>query len=681
MSLLFGLLLAFSGVPSAPALQDAEEPQKTSQQSTKDTGGAGLQPVPPISTFTRSFLDRATATMTVISGDDIESLGVRSIADALRIVPGVEIQKISSTESSVSLRSYTAGTASSQGVLGLVNGRQVFNEFFGGVFWENLPVLLDEIKSIEVIRGPGSFFYGPNAMHGLVNIQTKTPLDYFAPGTPEHEVILHAEGGTYRSNLESLIFVHHEGDSALKVKVAHDDIAQFEGGGGTRNKGFFEAMFETRPAVDQRILVTAGASRQDFDVLIPTTPGPPPSVLPPATFHTHANEFYGQVLYALGRGSDEPTASLLTAQVDWNHFSAIGDPNQVYIPFTVFLDTADLDLQYRFGSWGPHVFTAGSGFRYDTFTTQNSDVSMGRHATWLAWIFVQDEIEIVRERLFLTGGGRLDQHSTAGTSIAPRMALVWQFARDELAQKDQARKRDDSVQSLRLTAGSGFRNPSLRDLWFNMPLNGIPGTIGSNRDLKPEELKSFEFGYWGRPTPRLQMEASTYYNRADRLVAFQPVSLAPLVFARENVGREDAYGIETNVEYQLTTEVYAFGNYSYEIRRDREDGYKRIPGGPRNKASAGVRILPAKGTSGLGAMLWGTFFDESDFQEKGNGTSLGGVPAYTLLNGSVWYPFKIGSAEGRVFVQGLNLLDHRHKEHPDGQTYGLLGVAGVEIAW
>ena len=80
-------------------------------------------------------------------------------------------------------------------------------------------------------------------------------------------------------------------------------------------------------------------------------------------------------------------------------------------------------------------------------------------------------------------------------------------------------------------------------------------------------------------------------------------------------------------------------------------------------------------------MLWGTFFDESDFQEKGNGTSLGGVPAYTLLNGSVWYPFKIGSAEGRVFVQGLNLLDHRHKEHPDGQTYGLLGVAGVEIAW
>jgi hypothetical protein len=81
-------------------------------------------------------------------------------------------------------------------------------------------------------------------------------------------------------------------------------------------------------------------------------------------------------------------------------------------------------------------------------------------------------------------------------------------------------------------------------------------------------------------------------------------------------------------------------------------------------------------------MVWGTFFDESDFQEKGaTATNLGGVPAYTLLNLKVWYPFKLGSAEGKVFLQGFNLLDNVHKEHPDGDAYGLIGSAGVELAW
>src|SRR5436190_18119436 len=82
-------------------------------------------PKPSSPSGTPTILSRASATVSVLSGEDIRSLGVRSIMDALRIIPGMEIQKISATESSASLRSYTAGSASSQGVQGLVNGRPV----------------------------------------------------------------------------------------------------------------------------------------------------------------------------------------------------------------------------------------------------------------------------------------------------------------------------------------------------------------------------------------------------------------------------------------------------------------------------------------------------------------------------------------------------------------------------
>ena len=144
-----------------------------------------------------------------------------------------------------------------------------------------------------------------------------------------------------------------------------------------------------------------------------------------------------------------------------------------------------------------------------------------------------------------------------------------------------------------------------------------------------------------------------------------------------SVDKDDAYGVEANMEFQLARDVYTFANYAYEIRRDRETE-KRIPGGPKNKASGGVRVSPKDALSG---MLWVSFFDRSDFVDRSTGTSLGTVPAYTLVNARVWYPVKLGAADGRLFVEGLNILDHNHQEHPQGDSYGLTAMAGLEISY
>jgi len=80
-------------------------------------------------------------------------------------------------------------------------------------------------------------------------------------------------------------------------------------------------------------------------------------------------------------------------------------------------------------------------------------------------------------------------------------------------------------------------------------------------------------------------------------------------------------------------------------------------------------------------MLWTNFFDEITFTDKFTGQHVGHVPAYALLNGKVWYPFKLGSADGKVFAQGFNMTNHIHREHPDGQEYGAIALAGVELFW
>jgi outer membrane receptor for ferrienterochelin and colicin len=637
-------------------------------------GAAGAQddirlkdpPKEQSSTLTPTMLHRSSATVSVITGEDLRTLGVPTFTDALRIVPGFEVAKISASESGVSVRSYTGPAAASQGILALIDGRQVYNEFFGGVFWESLPVTLDEIKAIEVIRGPGSFLHGPNAMHGFVNFITKTPLDYEEGMTAGHEVFLSAAGGSHRANTESMTFVRREGNSGFKATVAHDDIDEFDGG-NTRDKYWADLRLRSRLDEGHVIDVAGGVSRSRFNVLFPRIflAPPPEPPLPTATYDTKAQEGYLRATYLMGND--------LILKANWNHFGADGMPSAVYVPFVVVVDTADVDLQYSLAPLPGNRITLGTGYRFATFDTRDADVSDGRHATHLGWVFVQDEWAL-GSQFFVTGGARVDVHSEAGTSVAPRLALVWEFDPAEGGPFPSP----EAGQSLRATVGYGYRNPSLRDLWFDMTLQVSPNpTITGNRDLKPEMMRSFEVGYWGRPTDRLQAECSVYYNLGDRLVAFQGNAGPPLTASRQNFNKEDAYGLEASVEYQLTGDLYTFANYAYEIRRDRET-HQRISDGPRHKANAGVRAVQEAHLSG---MLWVTLFDSVEFIDKSTRGRLGGVPSYTLVNAKLWYPFHLGKADGRVFLQGFNILDRVHREHPEGDEYGLLAMAGVELAW
>src|SRR6185503_7669454 len=287
-----------------------------------------------VASGTPVLLSRQSATTTLILGEDLRSLGVRFLADGFRIAPGLEITRMSSTEANVSLRGYNDDTSASQGVLALLDRRQVYNEFLGNVVWDTLPVSMYEIDRIEILRGPGSFLYGPNAMHGLVNFVTRTPMDYFKDsvkeGTSPHELWMNVEGGSYRSNTETVIFVHRKGDTAMKVKVGHDDINEFEPSTkNAKDKIFAEARVESwLDGRGNRLEATAGIARQSFNVLIPTFSSAPASI-----FDTSSLEPYAKVNYNLAG---------LRSQVSWTRFDATGLPERAYTPFRVIADTSDI---------------------------------------------------------------------------------------------------------------------------------------------------------------------------------------------------------------------------------------------------------------------------------------------------------------------------------------------------
>lgn len=624
------------------ALQEQPVPYRNEGdlfQITPDVTGAARRPQP---------LARAPSSIAVLTQDDLEKLGTRTLTDALRSVAGLEVSRISATEVNISARGMNDESSASQGIMGLLDGRQTYNEFLGTVLWESLPVHIQDIEQVEVLLGPGSFLYGPNALHGLVNIKTRSPLSYDAD-----RVLLYAAGGSYASNTESLIYVRRQGDAALKVKLLRDDINPFEGGDDTRNKLFLEGRFETIVG-EHRIDLTAGVGKEKSDVLIA-----PFGRVDKEVFENVIEDGFIKALYTWAR---------FRAHASWSRF--VSDSTlrfDVYTPFNLTLDAVDLDLQYDFAPVSGHTVTAGVGWRRASFITEDEDISLGRHATDVFWGFIQDEWELA-ENFWITGGLRIDEHSEAGTSVSPRLALVWEV---------------DQGHTLRASAGVGYRNPSLREIWLNLPVtieNPAPPPptftipISGNPDLEPEKLRSLEFAYAGTVLGFLRLRTTAFYNLIDRLIHFvESPSPHP-----ENNGKDEVFGGEAEAEFLLSESFLVFGNYTYVVRRDR-DTHNLNTGAPRNTGNAGIRFT---NSVGWGATLWMTAFDSVQFIDPNDGDPLEGeADAYALVNARVSYSFTIDSTRGTVFVQGLNILDHDHREHPHGDSYGAIVNAGVEVSW
>src|SRR5215831_1802348 len=151
-----------------PAEQKPEEKPADQPQKYEET-------VVVSASKTEEKLINAPATMTVVGPETIQSAPTQNFAELLRTVPGVNITQVSPRDINITTRAATSTLAT--GNLALLDGRTLYQDFFGFVMWDFLPVNLNEIKQVEVIRGPASAVWGANALYGVVNVITKSPRE------------------------------------------------------------------------------------------------------------------------------------------------------------------------------------------------------------------------------------------------------------------------------------------------------------------------------------------------------------------------------------------------------------------------------------------------------------------------------------------------------------------------
>src|SRR5205807_1514877 len=101
----------------------------------------------------------------------IRRSGVTSLPEALRLAPGVQVARIDANKWAIGVRGFASRL--SRSLLVLIDGRSVYSPLFAGVYWEVQDTLLQDVDRIEIIRGPGTTIWGPNAVNGVINIITK----------------------------------------------------------------------------------------------------------------------------------------------------------------------------------------------------------------------------------------------------------------------------------------------------------------------------------------------------------------------------------------------------------------------------------------------------------------------------------------------------------------------------
>jgi iron complex outermembrane receptor protein len=191
-----GLLLAastsFAEIQSPPTRSLA--PSQTKQLKNLSLEELGNV---EITTYNKapSKVKNTPAAVYVITSDDIRRSAATSIPEALRLAPGVEVGRLSSTTWAVGIRGLQNNFSKS--VLVLIDGRNVYTPLFAGVYWDVQDLPMDDIDRIEVIRGPGGTIWGPNAANGVINIITKD-------AATTHGVMADTLAGTHAHTIDDL---------------------------------------------------------------------------------------------------------------------------------------------------------------------------------------------------------------------------------------------------------------------------------------------------------------------------------------------------------------------------------------------------------------------------------------------------------------------------------------------
>jgi len=633
-----GLLTAAAAraAPEAEALGSAPGSADLTRLSLSELANLDVTSVSKAS----EALQRAPATIYVITHEDIVRSGVTSVIEALRLAPNLLLQQQNSSSYTISARGL-AGDGPAQNfsnkLLILIDGRSLYTPLYSGIYANTIDVMLEDVERIEVISGVGATLWGANAMNGVINIITRAShltqggfLDAGAGNSTQFGDV--RAGGRMSEDITARAYAlgFHRGSELMPDGATAQD-------GWNKGQAGFRADWSTdRDTITLQGDYYHGAEEvlQNSDSLV-------------------------QGGNLLARYEHRGDATNVQVQLYEDQTEQFG-PGENSTGFVVH--TYDLSLQESLQAGASHRLVWGGGERLYAYGIRDSAsliwVPPSRNLT-LANLFGQDTFTVT-PGVNLTYGLKIEDDPYSGWSPLPDVRLSYALSDRE---------------TLWAAASRAIRSPTPFDEDIVERFGGFTALMGTGR-FKPEEEVGYEFGYRSQPSRAFSLSVASFYNVYDNLRTVGPSPISgffPLYFGNDLRG--ETYGVDAWGNWQVN-EVWRVspGLTWVRERLNFKPGTPQLVGtvqagdDPSVHASLTSSLdLPRHITFDAALRYMGALPDPS-------------MPHYYQIDARLGW--QVNSDLG-LSVNGQNLLHERHTEVPPGQAGGEEILRGVlaEVRW
>ena len=512
-------------------------------------------------------LFNVAAAVTVITQEDIQRSGAQNIPEALRMVPGVQVAQLDGSRYAISSRGFNEYFANK--LLVLIDGRSVYTPLFSGVYWNAQDTLLEDIDRIEVIRGPGATVWGANAVNGVINIITKNSADtqgtlltvmagdYIKPEVSARYGGRADDKTTYRvfaKGFKRDDFETEEGDDA------HDAWESLRGGFRIDRQHTAKDTFSLQGEVyDNEADVSSELA----------------NINSPGRTVTHGTEDYngGHLLATWNHRYTEN--SDIDLQLYWDH------TYRDQVVATEERDTIDLEFKHHWDPAGAHDIVWGLGYRWteddidDTFYVSFDPDSKSDD---LYSAFLQDDITLIDDTLWLTLGSKFEHNDYSGFEIQPSARVRYKpnerqtlWGAVSRAVRTPSRSEHDFrayIENDTVTIANPYYHPIFNPSpTLDIPVNGF---LNGTDDFDSEELIAYELGYRWQASDTLTFDLALFYNVYDDLrtidetVTLDLTALPATADTYIDNGLEgETYGFEIQSTWQVTDTWKLTGAYSW----------------------------------------------------------------------------------------------------------------------
>jgi iron complex outermembrane receptor protein len=599
---------------------------------------------------TEQKLSRTASAVFVITQEDIRRSGSTNIPDLLRMVPGLDVAQINANTWAISARGLN-GRFSNE-LLVLMDGRSVYTPTFGGVFWDVLDLPLEDIERIEVIRGPGASVWATNAVNGVINIITKKASDSLG-------AMVVAGGGTVDQGFGTVQYGGKIGSGtffrAFTKYFNQDHFPNAGGQDGGDGWNLARAGFRTDTTLSARDTLTAegdvyrGREGNPGVGLSSITAPPIPIVL----MEVNLGGGFLQTVWN-HTFSDRSGTSLQLSYDEYERNDALGETR----------GTFDIAFQHHI-AWGRrHNFVWGLEYRNSASRTVGSlPVSLNppNLKTQLFSSFVQDEIAIVSDRLFLTVGTKVEHNYYTGLDAQPSVRVAWT---------------PNAKRTLWAAISNADRNPAATDASIISNLGGFTAMDGTpvalrllgNPKLLDERTTAYEAGYRMSIADHFSLDVTAYYNSlSDQQTTepgtpfFESSPLPPhlvLPLLNANLSFGESHGAEIAANWKVASRWTVSPGYAFEeihmhlkpTSRDTTSVSATEGNSPTNMAQLRSHLVLTHGVS----------WDASAYFTDRLTDPV--IPAYTRVDTGLTWQW---NEKGSISVVGQNLVKDRHPEFID----------------